>query len=333
MGYVYSREMKHGEFTVTNTGTISETIKMVEPTCNCITLDEQYRDVVLQPGEVLKIGFTMDASTVKNDEFGRDILISSLYSEPLVARVGGRIIRPMQVLPSDRVDLGKFKDPATPWKQVFQLQSNPELSEPVVLGEPVESPYLNIQLEDQGAGNYEVTITPKGTMPYNRSFHPFAAIPIVKPAGARDVVMVLEMQVGEAVNFAPDQWRMKKSILEKAGSLTERFVYGEVPGIQEERKKGDSATDLKNMMKGSFLKQHNAVPLKFVKENHDWDDLFDHMEFQVPEGVTLNKIRHPQGIELQITVTPQAFEQTNEVQIVPYRDQNQMAPIRLIGLD
>ena len=81
-------------------------------------------------------------------------------------------------------------------------------------------------------------------------------------------------------------------------------------------------------MRLNLLKQKDAIPLRFVKQHHDWNDLFAHLEFEVPEGVVLEKIRHPQGIELKITVTPDSFgEGKRELRILPHRQENKGRPI------
>ena len=83
------------------------------------------------------------------------------------------------------------------------------------------------------------------------------------------------------------------------------------------------------MMKPRTLRQKNAVPLKFVREHHDWDDLFAHLEFRAPDGVKVEKLRHPTGIELRVTVTPESFSQNKTLEIIPFRGPNDCAPITI----
>lgn len=333
MGDVYAQEKKHGEFFVKNVGESDETIVRIVPTCECLRLDREYTNIALKPGEEVKVEFVMDASTVNTQTYMRFIKIVSLSSKTFEARVMGTIVQPAEILPGRCVEMGLLKDPATPWKHVFQINGNPEMGETLVLGDVPENENLNLELTDKGNGNYELVVTPKGSLPYKRQYHPYLRIPILHPANANEIVIELNAQVGEAVNFAPDKWPIMKDYLEEVGTLTERFAYGEVPGLQEERKKGDPAADKRSMMRLSLLKQHNAVPLRFVKEHHDWDNLFEHLEFQVPNGVTVEKIRHPQGIELKITVTAEAFKETDSVQVIPFRDQNKMAPIEINAVE
>ena len=333
MGTLYECEKRHSSFLVTNVSGIEQTITEVLPTCDCIKIEKDLANTVLQPGESMEVPFVMDAATVRLSlgSFGRIIQISTLTGTVIQARVGGYILSPLLIRPDREVELGLLKDPAAKWTHTFHLEVNPEMKVPLVWGEIPEVPYLNCVFEDKGDGKYDLTVTPATTLPYNRKFQQVITLPIVQPAEAIHLALLVTAQVGEAVNFAPDSWKIVRSKLEEAGQFTERFAYGEVPGLQEE--KNDGVRDLRNMMKKSLLRQHNAVPLKFVKENHDWDDLFAHLEYEVPAGVTLEKIRHPQGIELKITVTKEAFAETTSVQVVPFRDGNRCAPITIQMVD
>ena len=38
--------------------------------------------------------------------------------------------------------------------------------------------------------------------------------------------------------------------------------------------------------------------------------------------------KHPQGIELRITVTPKSFDSSDEIEIVPHRGANPCSPIK-----
>ena len=101
-----------------------------------------------------------------------------------------------------------------------------------------------------------------------------------------------------------------------------------VPGLQEDEK-----IDGKDMMRPRKLRQKTAIPLKFVREHHDWDDLFAHLEFRVPEGVKLEKLRHPTGIELQITVMPESFAEAKQLMVTPFRGANDCLPITIEVVD
>jgi hypothetical protein len=329
MGKVYSQEKAHGVFTVTNVSRFPQTIKRVFPTCNCIVLDENYSGRELQPGEALEIGFTMDASTVTADSYARNIQIDVQGAKALTARIGGYILPPAILKPGDSVELGDLRNPMGPWEAVFEIQKNPELPEPLDFGELPESRFFHAELTTLEPGEkYRLTLTSKGPLPYTRDLAVLYNVPITRPAAARQLLLTLNAHVGEEVYFAPSTWKIQEEKLREAGSLTERFAYGEVPGLQEERKAGDPAANPKDMMRLNLLRQKDAIPLRFVKEHHDWDDLFANLEFEVPEGVILEKIRHPKGIELKITVTPESFQgDVREVRILPHRQENKGRPI------
>ena len=333
LGKVFEMEHREGSFSVKNVSGKVQRIKSVEPTCECLTLTKPFEPLELKPGESFEVAFEMNAATVELDSFLRNFMILTAEGQKFQARVGGYIVRPMTVVPSSRVaGLELLKDPAEQWSCSFVLKKNPDLEGPLVLKEELQcASHLSAVMEAQGDDTYKVTVTPKGTLPYVRNFSERVRVLILQPEEAGFLDLTIQAQVGEAVNFAPDSWKIVRSKLEEAGQFTEHFAYGEVPGLQEE--KNDGVRDLRNMMKKSLLRQHNAVPLKFVKENHDWDDLFAHLEYEVPAGVTLEKIRHPQGIELKVTVTKEAFAETSSVQVVPFRDGNRCAPITIQVVD
>lgn len=329
LGTLYEREERHAEFSVKNVSGEPQTILLIEPTCDCIKLDKgKIENLMLQPGEEFQVGFTMHAATVHFESFLRNIKIVPQIGNPLTAQVGGYILKPALISPENIVEMDVQKKPDLPWKYVFEIKKNPEMKVPLKFGAPEELPHLNVVWTEKGEDTYEMTVTPKSPLPYNRKLGLSLHVPIKEPKEARNLLFVFVSKVAEAVNFAPDSWKISRRKLEEAGQFTERFAYGEVPGLQEE--KNDGVRDLKNMMKKSNLRQHNAVPLKFVKENHDWDDLFANLEYEVPAGVSLEKIRHPQGIELRITVTNEAFAgDVKKVEVVPYRSINKCAPITI----
>ena len=333
LGKVFEMEHREGSFSVKNVSGKVQRIKTVESTCECLTLSKPFEPLELQPEESFEVAFTMNASTVELDSFLRHIMILTAEGQRFQANVGGYIVRPMTVSPADRIaELELLKNPAESWSRSFILKKNPDLEGPLVLGEELQcASHLSAVMVAKGDDTYEVTVSPKGTLPYARKFSERVRVKILQPEKAGFLDLTIQAQVGEAVNFAPDNWKIVRSKLEEAGQFTERFAYGEVPGLQEE--KNDGVRDLRNMMKKSLLRQHNAVPLKFVKENHDWDDLFAHLEYEVPAGVALEKIRHPQGIELKITVTKEAFAEATSVQVVPFRDGNRCAPITIQVVD
>lgn len=329
MGKVYAQEKAHGVFAVTNVSRLPQTIQRVFPTCNCIVLDEDYSGRELQPGESLEIGFTMDASTVTADSYARNIQIDIQGAKALTARIGGYILPPAFLEPGDSVELGDLRNPMGPWEAIFEIRRNPEIPEPLELGEPPVGRFCNAELTVLEPGErYRLKLTSKGPLPYARDFAMLYNVPITRPAAARQIPLTLSAHVGEEVYFAPSAWKIQEDKLREAGSLTERFAYGEVPGLQEERKAGDPAANPRDMMRLNLLKQKDAIPLRFVKQHHDWDDLFANLEFEAPEGVVLEKIRHPQGIELKITVTPDCFEEGGrELRILPHRQENKGRPI------
>lgn len=333
LGKVFEMERREGSFTVKNVSGKIQRIKSVTPTCECLTLTKSFEPLELQPGESFEVAFEMNAATVELDSFLRHFMILTGEGQKFQAKVGGYIVRPMTVVPSSRIlDLGLVKNPAEQWSRSFVIKKNPDLEGPLVLGEELQSAsHLSAVMVAKGDDTYEVTVTPRRTLPYMRNFSQRVRVPILQPERAGFLDLTISAQVGEAVNFAPDSWKIVRSKLEEAGQFTERFAYGEVPGLQEE--KNDGVRDLRNMMKKSLLRQHNAVPLKFVKENHDWDDLFAHLEYEVPAGVTLEKIRHPHGIELKITVTKETFAEATSVQVVPFREGNRCAPITIQVVD
>lgn len=329
LGNVYAREKRHATFTVKNVTGEPKTILEAFPTCDCIILDAPIRCRIVQPGEEVEVGLTMDASTVHATSFRREVQFDILNGKSFKAYIGGYILNPAVITPSDDVELGMMKNPAQPWSRSFHISSNPDSPETLVLGEPRENGFMEAILTKTGEGEYDLVVNSKAPFPYIRSAVFPLLIPVTAPAAADSIVINFNAQVGEAVVFAPDKWSIVRSKLEEAGSFTERFAYGEVPGLQEERGKGDISSDTRNMMNARLLRQHNAVPLRFVKEHHDWDDLFANLEFKVPEDVGFEKIRHPQGIELRITVTPKSFDSSDEIEIVPHRGANLCSPIKI----
>ena len=323
VGDVYEQEERRASFQIVNVSQEPQTVISVEPTCDCTRMVTKVDNAVLQPGERLTVEFDVLAAAMLTKKFARFFLVRPLDVPGFRAQYKGEVKDVATVSPERDVDLPMQKKPDVPWEQVFELKKVPEL-EKLVLAAPAEHPYFAYDFRDLGDGNYTLKVTPKADLPYSRKFTQEILVPVVEPAAARNILLRLNVQVAEAVAFTPDKWTIARSALEAAGSLTARFAYGVVPGVQE-----DTALDGKSMMRPNRARSRNAVPLKFVKEHHDWDDLFAHLEFRAPAGVKVEKLRHPQGVELQITVTPSSFVASKSLVVMPFRGKNDCAPIMI----
>ena len=323
VGTVYEQEERRAAFRVVNVSSEPQTIVSLVATCDCTRVLTQADNTVLQPGEALTVEFDVLAGKMLSETFMRFIQIRSLGCPPLRGQYGGQVKTVAEVLPERKVKLPLLKDPAAPWEVVFSFKKAAEL-ERLVLGPPQENPYFQYDFQDLGEGNYTLKVSPKAPLPYGRNFSQIIAIPVREPAVARAILVSVAMPVAEAVYFTPDKWTIARSALEQAGSFTASFAYGVVPGLQE-----DETVGSRDMMRPRKLRQKSAVPLKFVKEHHDWDDLFAHLEFRAPEGVKTEKVRHPTGIELKITVTPECFADSKILTVTPFRGNNDCTPISI----
>ena len=323
VGTVYEQEERRASFRVVNVSSEPQTIVSLMATCDCTRLLTQADNTVLQPGEALTVEFDVLAGRMLSESFVRFIQIRSLRCPPLRGQYGGQVKTVAEVLPERKVKLPLLKNPAAPWEVVFTFKKVAEL-EKLVLAPPQESPYFQYDFQDLGEGSYTLKVSPKAPLPYGRNFSQLIAIPVLEPAAARAILVSLAMPVAEAVYFTPDKWTIARSALEQAGSFTANFAYGVVPGVQE-----DETVGSRDMMRPRKLRQKSAVPLKFVKDHHDWDDLFAHLEFRAPEGVRTEKVRHPTGIELKITVTPECFADSKILTVMPFRGTNDCTPITI----
>lgn len=323
LGKIYEQELHPSFFKVVNVSKDPQTIVSVEATCNCTHLLTKVDNVVIPPGESLTVEFEAIAGLMLSKTFVRFFIVKPLTSPSFRAQYAGEVKDVATVTPERDIELPMQKTPDVHWEVNFELKKSSEL-ENVVLGVPRESPYFAYEFQDLGEGNYTLKVTPKADLPYSRKFFSEILVPVLEPARARYVRLTITVPVAEKVVFTPDKWTIARGALEEAGSLTARFAYGVVPGLQE-----DERISAKDMMHPRRTRQKNAVPLKFVREHHDWDDLFAHLEFRVPEGVKLEKLRHPTGIELQITVTPESFTETKQLVVTPFRGANDCLPITI----
>ena len=321
VGDVYEQEERPASFKVVNASQEPQTIVSIVATCDCTRLLTHVENAVLQPVESLQVEFEVLAAKMLSKKFARNFLIKYLGGPTIKAQYAGQVVEVVKVGPERIVDLPFQKTPDAKWEVLFELKRNPML-EKVVLAAPAESRYFAFDFQDLGDGSYALKVTPKADLPYSRKFTEEIHVPVVEPAQARFVKLEISVPVAESVFFTPDKWTIARSALEAAGSLTGRFAYGVVPGLQE-----DETIEAKDMMRPRKLRQKSAVPLKFVREHHDWDDLFGHLELRVPEGLAVEKLRHPTGIELQVTVTPDCFADSKTLQITPFRGANDCQPI------
>ncbi len=324
LGDMYEDEVRHGSFKIVNNSADDQTILAVEGTCPCLRLSQPFTQSVIPPGAALEVAFDMHGPELEFKRFARYFIVRSLSQAPMRAQFAGERKQVATVTPEREVTLSMQKVPTTDWEVVFHLKAAEGLAKPPVLAAPEEGPHLAYAFTDNGDGNWTLKVTPKAPLPYSRKFKQEIHIPVLEPASAKCLTLEIDVQVGEAVVFTPDKWTISAAALAEQKTLTARFAYGVVPGLQEEER-----LDSKDMMKPRTLRQKNAVPLKFVREHHDWDDLFAHLEFRAPAGVQVEKIRHPAGIELRVTVTQESFKQNKTLEVVPFRAINDCEPITI----
>jgi len=337
IGDMYEQEERPCSFTMTNTSAQPIVISNIASTCSCTVLKSSYKDVSLAPGESLDVEFTMLGSNIDfsrpGQSFVRFLLVVPLNVPKLKVKIIGRLLQAATVSPARTIKFEPQKTPVGLPVQKMTLETSPSLKTPLVLEESPENKYFNLDLKKLSDGKYDLTISQKSALPYNREFRYPIYLPIKSPENANRIYINVEASIAETVAFAPEIWTISKQALTENGSFTGTFVYGEVPGIQEENALETADNKSKFIKMSSKQKQPHAVPLKYVKEHHDWQDLQSNLKYDVPENVKLDVINHPQGIELHITVSEKSFEDLQELTITPYREEAKCIPITIKLVD
>jgi len=196
LGTYRAREKRSLRVTLQNTGDEELVLRRARKTCGCFRIPEH--KTRLSPGETGSFTIEVIPDSVYHS-FRKYVFLESNDPEQKTVRftIKGNAVPLVGITPHPKCGLGILQ-PDMKWERVFVLEPNEEdtvLGAPQVEGsQPVEA---RLDLRHDAPNQWFLTVTGKAVEGSSR-FTCKVTIPVEKPEGCKDLVVVLSGKVGAA---------------------------------------------------------------------------------------------------------------------------------------
>ncbi|MBR4675232.1 MAG: hypothetical protein IKP00_12265 [Victivallales bacterium] len=184
-------------------------IVSIRGNCSCLKLDT-YNDILLSPGNTLKLNFTLDAKILQKDDdndFERKIIVRTEDFPPTFASVMGTVKNMFSFEPAQVIDLGEFIGDVSSWKRSIHIKSVfPQ--EKLALKAPENNRFFNLAITQSSPQDFLLEITPKSPFPINvikeileigvegiPNYGPLQVVVLGKPQGVHFVLLMKNKSV------------------------------------------------------------------------------------------------------------------------------------------
>ncbi|NMA21028.1 MAG: DUF1573 domain-containing protein [Lentisphaerae bacterium] len=325
LGTISEHDVIPLEFQLRNGGTSPLTIIDVTFSCPCGELLNPPEDLELAPGETYALKMNLIAHKISLGDFSR-FLSLDLGNEQFVAiTLNGHIQANLDVSPGRVIDLGLLTDSGEVWEKELQIRGVNQLAAGFRLAPNPKAGLFDLHLEERVPGTYTLKVRPKNSLPYKRRFRSYILLPILEPAGLPALKITVKAQVGESIAFYPANFSFREADFSESETLLRSASFGTVP-------KGEEPAEDTNSVSGRAKSVGVLLFRSSVRreiENIAWRPLFEHLEFDCPAGVRVEKALHENGISLQLYISRSAFAKMPRVSITPRRDRNKFRKINL----
>ena len=308
-------------------------VASISPTCNCTAVSNFHTNETLAAGATMDIVFNVIAHKIPVGEFHRNVLIDFDDFESSKIFYRGEVLAAAIVRPSPKIDLGLLTSNTQPWEKEVEIAGAVNLPEELIIPEHLQYKYFNLDLTRNEKNNYTLKITPQAPLPYGRNFKETVRIAPARPLGIKPLEITITAHVGEKVTFSPQDMNFPPLLLQKKGSLTAGAAFGLVTGYKYEPPEPYYNSRREQLNAFRRRQKTSSITLEDVMTNVDWNVLMEQLEFQTPEHVTVEKIRHTAGIELKVTVTPEAFALSKNLKVVPHCGEDTFRPLLLTSYE
>ncbi|MFA6930678.1 MAG: hypothetical protein WCT05_10140 [Lentisphaeria bacterium] len=325
LGMISEHDVILLEFMLRNAGSSALTIIDVTFSCPCGELLNPPENLVLVPGETYALKLNLFAHKISLGDFSRFLSLDLGNEQFFPITIRGHIQANIEVTPDRVIDLGLLKDSGETWEKELQISGVNQLAAGFRLAPDPKADLFELQLEERTSGTYTLKVRPKNSLPYKRRFRSQILLPILEPTGLPDLKIAVRGQVGEDIVFRPASFSFQESDFSVSETLVRSASFGTVPKAEEDTEDSDAVSGSRKSVSNFLFLSSSRRQIN----NIAWRPLFEHLEFDCPAGVRVEKQLHDHGISLQLHISRTAFAEHRQVSVIPLRDQNTFRKINL----
>jgi len=329
LGVISEHDVIPLEFTLRNAGKTVQTILDVSFSCPCGEILNPPNNELLQPDGTYTLKLNLFGNRISVGDFSRFLLFELIDGHNIGITIRGHIQANLEVTPGRVINLGLLTDSGEAWEKALQIRGVNQLASGFRLSRDLKSDLFELQLEELSQGSYTLKVRPKQSLPYMRLFRSQILLPILEPPGLPALSISIVGQIGEDIIFHPASFSVQESDYAESETLIRTASFGVVPMAEVSAQKQTQGTaphkaDRRRLTWLLFQPSSQKTITTIA-----WGPLFEHLEFDCPAGVRVEKELHENGISLKLYIDRSAFAENQQISIVPRRDENKFSPIVL----
>jgi len=312
VGVLLRGEIRAMELLLTNTSEKELVVDGIEATCACTHVLGIVNGLKLAPHEIWKLQIRLDSTKIDLGAFTRNVIIPCKGYKPFILKFSGEVQQFVNIKPETAtMTFPAVRRPDAPWSAECFISGREDLEQTLGLSLDPSSAHKNleIRLEKAMPGKWQITVKPKGALPWGRgSFaHTLKLNSIDEKTGKKlpDISVKVKGKICTNMQFYPRMVSLDETSFSQEGKAEFTVTLGFDPY--------SDTTTSKNQVKIKNIKKMQESMVSDV----DWEAF--HANFAVPSipGVEIVKEDLRFGVQMKIAVSREAFDEKGRLNIVP----------------
>ena len=284
LGVIWEFGVKQLEIPLKNTSDKMWVLWQIDASCSCTSVDgiPGGREIPAHGEWIMDV--KIDASRIKPGPFSREIVLVPQKYLPVRMKFKGTVKRFLRITPEERVlSFQRMRDPREKWELAGTIRGIEDAAGKleIALVEKANS-LFNVALQKTKPGEYKVTVSPKGVLPYGDSIGEAIRFKCLAPQGAPDFEMGVKGRVGMTMRFNPSSVALRSKDFDANGIARVTTMIGYDPVARKPRM--------------------NSKRVEKLVDNVDWQLFYDNCEFTAPEGVRVRKEFTKYGVRVHLEI-------------------------------
>ena len=297
LGVIWEFGVKDLEIPLRNTSDKPWMLQQIDASCSCTTVDGIPGGVEIPAHGEWVMDVKVNGSRIKPGPFSRNIILVPEKYLPVQMTFTGTVKRFLTTSPSDRIlAFAGMRDPRKTWELTGAIRGTEDAKGKLEI-ELVkrENSLFNVSSAKTAPGEYKVTVTPKGVLPYGDSVAEPIRFKSLVPQGAPDFELGVKGRVGMTMRFSPSQILLREKDFDENGVARATTQIGYDPDTQKPKM--------------------SSKRVEKVVDHVDWQVFYDNCEFTAPTGVKVRKEFTKYGVRVHLEIPKTVLPEKGRVYV------------------